>query len=204
MIAVLVLAGTWATRSRASARPGPAPIAGRGAVSELIRAVPFTLREGYVHTWRREQPMVNAGYLCVFAVDPAFVQPRQTAEPVLYVGDQTAERVNHGVESGRVIAIVPCAVGQELDFERTPVWFGEPALPEQADAASIRAARVLHERTRTRMFSQGEVRAALARGGETLELSTRVDLEHHAGLWVLDHSPAEFELGDALLRSGQR
>ncbi len=208
ILAVTIFAGAWAARSRAAHPAGPAPSAARalrgGAVRELVAAVPFTLRESYVHTWRKEAPFVDAGYLCVFAVDPAFVQPRQTAEPVLYAGDQTVERVNHGAESGRVVAIVPCAKGTELDFTRTPVWFGEPGLPEQVDAAAIRAARLVHERTQAPLFSGDEVRAALARGGDALELETRVDLEHRAALLVLEHSPAEFELADGLLRTPLR
>lgn len=204
-LTLALLAGVWAARPRASATPGPSPAAGTGAVRELVSAVPFTLREAYVHSWRKEQPRVRAGYLCVFAVDPALVVPRQTAEPVLYVGDQTAERVNHGAESGRVVAIVPCAVdaagSPALDLEHTPIWFGAPDLPERIDAAAIRAARVLHEKSGTAGFTHEQVAAALARGGAPLQLATRVDLEESAALLILQHSPAEFDLADGLLRT---
>jgi hypothetical protein len=207
-LTLALVAGLWASRPHAIATPGPSPVAGTGAVRELVSAVPFTIREGYVHTWRKEAPRVRAGFLCVFAVDPALVEPRQTAEPVLYVGDQTAERVNHGAQSGRVVAIVPCAVdaagAPQLDFERTPIWFGAPDLPERIDAAAIRAARALHERSGTARFTHDQVAGALARGGASLDLATRVDLEASAALLILEHSPAEFELADGLLRTQKR
>ncbi len=207
-MALALVAGVWAARPRAAATPGPSPVAGTGSVRELVSAVPFTLREDYVHTWRKEAPLVRAGFLCVFAVDPALVEPRQTAEPVLYVGDQTAERVNHGAQSGRVVAIVPCAVdaagAPQLDFEHTPIWFGAPDLPERIDAAAIRRARALHERSGTARFTHDAVATAIARGGTPLELSTRVDLEESAAVLILEYSPAEFEFADGLLRTQKR
>lgn len=208
-IALAVIAATWASRPRASGPPGPAPVAGTRTVRELVSAVPFTVRDSFVHTWRKEAPSVRAGYLCVFAVDPAIVEPRQTAEPVLFVGGETAERVNHGAQSGRVIAIVPCAVDDHgapsLDLEHAPVWFGEPDLPERIDAAAIATARALAARSdRVTHFDHAQVAAALARGGARLDLDSRVDLEQSAALLILEHSPAEFDLADGLLRSKPR
>lgn len=208
LLALALVAGVWVVRPRAAATAGPAPSSGSGSVREIVSAVPFTLREGYVHTWRKEAPLVRAGFLCVFAVDPALVEPRETAEPILYVGDQTAERVNHGALSGRVVAIVPCEVdgdgAPKLDFARTPVWFGDADLPERIDASAIHAARSAAPRSALVRFSKERVDAALARGGARLDLEDRVDLEERAALLILEHSPAEFELADGLLLPKRR
>jgi hypothetical protein len=125
---VAVLAGAAAAR----AAPPKVP-ATPASAADVVYAAPFRLREGYHHHWRRESPMVTSGTLLVLHVAPDLVYPRQTAEPVLYVGDQTAERVNVGYPSGYVVAIVPGA----LDLTRSLLWFGTPALPERVDGKTI-------------------------------------------------------------------
>jgi hypothetical protein len=107
------------------------------AAAQLVRATPFRLAAGYASDWRKERPLVTEGWLVVLRVDPALVFPRQTAEPVLYAGRHTAERLNVGYRSGHVVAIVPAP----FDPAKDPVWFGAPALPEQVDAATIAAER---------------------------------------------------------------
>jgi hypothetical protein len=73
--------------------------------------------------------------------DPELVRARQSAVPVLYVGEQTAERCNHG--GGNLVALVPAPVdaqGQvDLDLSTTPIFFGRPDLPERIDARIIAA-----------------------------------------------------------------
>lgn len=129
---VAVLAGAAA----APAAPPKIP-ATPASAADVVYAAPFRLREGYRHHWRREGPMVTSGTLLVLHVQPELVYPRQVAEPVLYVGDQTAERVNVGYPSGYVVAIVP----GNLDLTRSLLWFGTPALPEQVDGKTIDAER---------------------------------------------------------------
>ena len=68
------------------------------AVIDVVHVQPFSLRKGYIHFWREEKPLVTTGTLAVFKVDPGLVYPRNAAEPVLYVGNQTAERLNFGNE----------------------------------------------------------------------------------------------------------
>ena len=90
------------------------------AIDEVVYARSFELDQGYKFEWRKEQPLVKKGVILVLKVDPDLVYPRQIAEPVLYVGDQTAERVNIGYKSGHVVAIVP----GEVDLNKAMIWFG--------------------------------------------------------------------------------
>jgi hypothetical protein len=117
-----------------------------------VAARPFTLAAPAVHAWRKEQPAYTAGVLLVLRAPVELLAPRQTAEPVLYVGAQTAERVNTGADTGMLVAIVPAGLDAsgkvDLDLSRTPIYFGAPALPEQIDAAA----------------AQRELAAARARG----------------------------------------
>lgn len=111
---------------------------------ELLYARPYTLGEAETHWWRAERPQVAAGVALVLRVeDRELVHPRQAAQPVLQVGGQTAERVNHGHVSGHVIALVPAGVdaqGQvDLDLSEAPIFFGDAELPERLDEAQLRA-----------------------------------------------------------------
>jgi len=164
-IFVLGVASGWAQKAE------PAP------VLDLVEAVPFTLTQSYKHDWRQERPLVSSGYLVVLRVNPQDVQPRQTAEPVLYVGNQTAERINHGNESGFVIAIVPANVDPESDqfmnLKESLFWFGSAQLPEQVDGPTIE-----DQQNRARTYAiqplpPGNVDRALAEGGGTLNLKDK-------------------------------
>ena len=88
----------------------------------LLHAQRFDLDKAYTHWWRAERPRVSSGWLLVLSADPDLVYARQVREPVLYVGNQTAERVNVGYESGRIVAIVPADVflTEALNFLRDP------------------------------------------------------------------------------------
>jgi len=143
LAAVLVLGGGVLALRQVLRDDGPPALPAVTPVGgvTLIAARPFTLDVPYAHDWRAERPTVQAGMLLVLGVDPDLVHPRQGYEPVLYVGGQTAERVNAGHESGHLIAIVPApldASGQvALDLAAAPIFFGAPALPEQVDAAIV-------------------------------------------------------------------
>src|SRR5690606_11950668 len=90
------------------------------AVDAVVVARPFQLQTPYTHLWRKEQPAVASGYLFVLRVNPHLVRPRQTAEPVLYVGNQTAERLNVGDDHGNIVVIVPGL----SDPAAARFWFG--------------------------------------------------------------------------------
>ncbi len=129
---------------------------------DLLDAVPFVLDEPFVHTWRADQPSYRAGYLVVLRTDPDLTTPRQSAEPVLYVGEQTAERCNAGTEAGTLVCVVPAELlpdgSIDLDPTTAPIWFGAAELPERLDANAILTAH----------------RTALSQGIGPATLSTRM------------------------------
>jgi len=138
--------------------PTPAP------AGPLLIAQPFELEEGFHFSWRAERPLVTSGHLLVLAVEPDLVYPRQTAEPILYVGDQTAMRINVAYPSGKLLALIP----GELPQTGTRIWFGTPGLPEQVTAAGISEARQLAEAEGIGPLAAVDVAGALERGGPTV------------------------------------
>jgi hypothetical protein len=101
----------------------PAPVVHQ---LELVHAETFQVEQPYPHYYRADTPLVRSGWLLVLAGDPALLQVRQTRMPVLYVGAQTAERVNTGQESGKIVVLVP----GDFRLQDAPIFFGSPALPE--------------------------------------------------------------------------
>jgi hypothetical protein len=152
---------------------GPAPCPELPApVEELVYARPFTLEEPFEHRFRAERPPVLRGTLLVLRADPALVRPRETAEPVLFVGDQTAEPVSRGDGSGRVVAFVP----GEVDLARDPIFFGAPQLPEQVDEPAAERALAAARAAGIEPVGPDERRRARARGGDSVELANRLEL----------------------------
>src|SRR5262245_51176294 len=142
-IAVLVAAGVLlgrgiASRDQRSPSAAPPTDLPRSAI-EILDAQPFAVDEPFVHEWRAEKPLVDAGYLLALRVDPDLARARQTYEPVLYVGAQTAERCNAPEEGGVLIVVVPSTLAPDgsvaLDLATTPIWFGSLELPERVDAS---------------------------------------------------------------------
>ena len=163
----------------------PAPVDG------VVHAQTFTLNNGFTFQWSKEAPTVTTGTLLVLKVDRALVIPRQVAEPVLYVGDSTAQRINFGHESGYVIAIVPGVV----DLAQAPIWFGTPELPERVDAATVQAERTLANRAGIQPFSAKQVQAAQARGGAALNVADMSALlRTQVSDLILKYSPQEKHL----------
>ncbi len=166
-------------------------------VAELVYARPFTLAKGYKFFWSKERQNVTTGTLLVLKVDKALVYPRAIAMPVLYVGDQTAERLNHGHKSGHVIAIVP----GEVDLTKQPIWFGTPDLPERVDAKKIKSERALADKAKIKPFSKEKVKAALDKGGERLRLEDATALLREAAAPLIEeYSPQEKHLADDFRR----
>ena len=170
----------------------------RGPVRDLVFAEAFKLDKSYPHTWRKEQPQVSSGYVLVLAVDPEFVRPKQVAEPVLYVGNQTAERINAADVSGRLVVIVPSAVNArgevDLDLSSVPIWFGTPELPERIDAAQLNAELTAALRKGVRPLAQERVQGALRRGGKPLHLPDRQALGQKIAALLQEYSPNETDL----------
>jgi hypothetical protein len=165
------------------------------AIEQLVYARPFTLTEGYKHEWRKERPLVKQGYVLVMKVDPDLVYPRQVAEPVLYAGDQTAERVNVGYESGHVVAIVP----GKLDLKKSPIWFGTPELPEGCTAETIKEERRLADEAGIKPAAEAQVSAAQAKGGKRLKVADRYALGRELAGLIKRYAPDETDLIARLL-----
>lgn len=119
----------------------PGPAAATAGVLDLLAVRPVTFEAPHPYPWRRDHPPLTDGLLLVLEVDPGLARPRQVGEPVLYVGDTPAERLNPGWPSGRLLVLVPGDVDPAVD----PIWFGSPELPERVDArrgaAELAAAR---------------------------------------------------------------
>ena len=150
----------------------------------LLHAERFAVQKPYQHLWRADRPWVESGWILVLQTDPELLRPRQVKESVLYVGAQTAERINHGT-SGRVVVLVP---GDQA-LASAPIFLGDAALPEELLQTHIDA----------------QLRAAVAAGAiptpaETVQqvtvpgrpaFETDYDLRQRAIDLVEIHSPQE-------------
>jgi hypothetical protein len=192
---ILQAAAIFATAALTTAVAGPALPETPAPVDAILYARPFELAEGFKFTWRQEQPLVTAGVLIVLKVDPALVYPRQTAEPVLYVGDTPAMRLNVGYPSGRLVALVPDVRSPDLDGAM--IWFGSPRLPEQVDAATV-----AQEQALARQAGRGPA-AAAAEGGPVLKTANLNALLGEAARLVRRFAPDEAALADSLASQGQ-
>lgn len=160
------------------------------AVLDIVEIHPFRLKAAYRFDWLQNRPLVNAGLLVVLRVDPKYVLPRDTAEPVLYAGDQTIQRLNQGHRSGYVIGIIP----GEIDLASAPIWFGRPQLPERVTPAVIRAERALADRAGIKAFGPDKVRGARR---ETIAVNDLAALlRGPAADLVLRYSPDEKDLAE--------
>lgn len=157
-------------------------------VSGIAAVYPFTLEEGYRHDWRQERPIVQSGNLIVLKVDPALVFPRNAAEPVLYAGSQTVQRLNHGHESGYVIGIIP----GDVDLSTEPLWFGSPNLPERINAEAIQRARASADRGGIESFGAARIQSVRQKDLRAENLADL--LREYAAELVLTYSPGEEKL----------
>ncbi len=179
-----------AAGASAEAERPPAVPATPAAVDEILYARRFTLKTGYTFEWAKNGPLVTEGTILVLKVNPALVYPRQELEPVLYVGNQTAERVNLGHKSGHVIAIVP----GKLDLKKSPIWFGTPELPERVDANMVKSERTLAEKGKITPFEKAKIDTATARGNEAMKAADRDELRRRLAALVKQYSPVEAQL----------
>lgn len=172
-------------------------------VKDVLFAQPFVLDAEYQHDWRAERPSVASGYLLVLEVEDAFTVPRNSLESVLYVGMQTAERLNWGTGSGRVVAICPAPLGEDglpqLDLAAALAWYGSPELPERVDAAKVAEELAAARAAGLQPLGEARVAAALETGGELVQLSDRTTLERYGAELILEWSPSEQELAQSLL-----
>lgn len=193
MKAIIASACLLAAMSSVLAAPPPPIPPTPAAVDDIVYARPFTLEQGYPYVWSKERPWVSQGTLLVLKVNKDLVYPREIAMPVLYVGNQPAERLNRGHESGHVIVIVP---GQ-VDLSKTPIWFGAPNFPHDVDAATANAQRELADKAGLKPFAPERVNAALAQGGKRISAADeRTLLRDVVSELILKYSPQEKQLAN--------
>ncbi len=175
----------------------PAIPATPAVVADLVYARPFTLEKGFKFFWSKERPNVTTGTLLVLKVDKALVYPREVPMPVLYVGNQTAQRLNHGHKSGHVIAVVP----GEVDLTKTIIWFGSRESPWNIDTATADSELKAAEKAGIKSFSKERVNAALVKGGERLTFKDMTTLLRDVGAPLIEeYSPQEKNLADDFRR----
>ncbi len=155
---VLAAATAFPALSQAPIPATPAP------VDALVYARSFRLDEGFVSPWGADKPFVTEGTILVLDVDTALVRPRQSAEPVLYVGNRVAQRIVSGWPTGRMIVLVP----GEVDLDVEPVFFGTPELPERIDVETATEERDLALQAGIVPLPGAEVSDARSRGGSLL------------------------------------
>jgi hypothetical protein len=192
----VALAATAALRAAAEP-PLPATPAG---VTAVLYARPFQVATAFQHNWRKERPTAVGGLLLVLQVDPALVFPRQSAEPVLYVGNETAMRLNVGYPSGRVVALVP---GVQTLAPGTPIWFGSPRLPETVTADVIAQERALADAKGVGKLAGTAIASAAQRSGAAISTSDLDGVLRAAAGLVRDYAPDEGERASALEAQGR-
>ncbi|HEX6811613.1 MAG TPA: hypothetical protein VF384_08330 [Planctomycetota bacterium] len=161
----------------------------RPAQLELVHAERFQVAKPFQNVWRADKQLVNSGWLLVLSGDPALLVPRQVKEPVLYVGAQTAQRVNTGQESGRLVVIVP----GDFQLDDAPIFLGDAALPEELRQGQIdqqlQVARGLGAVPPTAAAIENATKNAVWG-----EFATDFELRLRAIELVEKHSPQEKEL----------
>jgi hypothetical protein len=205
----VLIGGVFAVRpSQDDAKQTPPVVTDRPYADQLrlVHAQPFVLEQPYTHEYRSERPLVASGWIVVLETDADRLFLRQTHNPVLMGGAQTLERVNHGNQSGRLVALLPAPIDASgevsLDLHDVPLWFAwdeavpedEKLLPEQMDAQILRRELAKAKRLGARPRPEAEVDAALAAGGGTIYVLDRVELQPFLADLLDVHSPQETEL----------
>lgn len=184
-VPILGLAQTTGHDAERAVPATPAPVKG------ILAARAFTLETPYPYTWSKERIMVSTGVLVVIEVDPAYVVPRDTLEPVLYAGNVPVQRLNHGNVSGRVIGIVP----GNIDLASASIWFGSPELPERVTASTVESERARAERAGVRAFPQARIAGV---GRPPVAAKDLAALLRDVGAeLVIEYSPQEKELAES-------
>jgi hypothetical protein len=188
----IFLGGPFSARAANSdtEREGAAISASPVAAGEILEIIPFSLGEAYRFDWSEARPMVKSGFLVVLKFDPKILVPRETAEPVLYAGEGTVQRLSRGDGSGFVIGIVP----GDTDLSRAPIWLGRPFLPERVSPDIIRSERALADEKGISAFSGDRIESVTHDRVEAADLSEL--LRTQAAELVIKYSPDEKGLAD--------
>ena len=160
--------------------------------AKLIYAQPFELDTAYHHLWRADRVLVSSGSIIVVEADVDLLRPRQGHQPLLFVGAWTAEPINVGDASGRVVALVPVAVSE---LGQMPIFYATTGiLPEalsEADAESTLAAAIASGMTPP---SAEDLALALAAGGASRSLPDFHALRRETADLIERFSPQEVDV----------
>jgi hypothetical protein len=186
VVALAMRSDAPATGMPSSAVPATQP-APQVEQLQLVHAETFQVQRPFQHVWRRDQPWVQHGWILVLSGKEELLRPRQIKEPVLYVGAQTAERVNTAEGSGKVVVIVP----GDFALASAPIFLGSIALPEELGPREIAAE-----------LDKAVAAGAAAPAAAAIEAATKpgqvfatdYELRLRAIDLVEQHSPAEKDL----------
>ena len=155
---------------------------------ELVHAQRFTVQQPYQHVYRAEKPWVGDGWLLVLRSNPELLAPQQNKQPVLYVGGETADRMNFGDESGHLVVIVP----GDFRLQDAPIFFGSAGLAEEATHRTIQAELAAARARGIAAHDDDKVTAVTVPG--VLEFADDYRLRMHAIDLVERFSPQERDL----------
>lgn len=153
---VLVLIAAMASPSTAAQTQPETPI----AVTDVVVATAFSLDEPYTSPWQAGGAKVQKGYAVLARVPARLVVLRAVATPVLYAGDRPAEWRVVDPQTGLILIVVPT----NHSLESTPIWFGEPAMPESVTLAEAARQRTLAEQLDVRPLAAPDIHRALRAG----------------------------------------
>jgi hypothetical protein len=177
LLFAIAFSGVLVATSWAETPPLPAtPV----AVTRVLYARSFSMQTPFRYDWSAGDLQVREGMMLVIECDPALIRPRETEEPVLYVGSYPAQRVAPQHGSNRLVVLVPAVV----DLAEEPIWFGTPGLPEAIDAGVVMRERTLAANAQIAPLSHEMVAAALRAGGPATRYATKAELSWALEDWV--------------------
>lgn len=179
-----LIAAVLALALLGAAPPLPATPAPAGTI---LLARPFTLDQSFTFGWSADHPEVTHGWILVLEVEPQLIRPRETQEPILFVGPFVAQQINGNFATGRVVVIVP----GDVDFQNDLVWFGSSGLPEQTGPKQVLAERNKAVAAGIRPFPRSAVTAARDKGGEPAQFASKLELLNAAARLVREYASAE-------------
>ena len=108
----------WLSTAVATPPPG---IVALDLVQPVQISAPFT------YEWNALRPETGTATIIVVEISPGTATMRQTAGPVLYVGQTPAARVHPGETDHHLVVFVPGLP----DLTATPIFWGPETLPER-------------------------------------------------------------------------
>jgi len=150
-------------------------------IQKIVYVQNFKSDEDIKYYWSAGNKKIKEGTILVIKADKEAFKPRESMEPVLYVGPWPAQKLNTGQRSGYIIAIVPTL---KKDEELQDIWVGKKQLPEQIESSKAlkvyKAAQPQLEKLK------------LGEQGKAQHFSSEKELYRHLALLVKKYARAEF------------